>query len=382
MGTVQLPLCYLRISPPESDKRRMKRTPLYETHRALGARLTEFAGWELPVQYSSILAEHRAVRTSVGLFDLSHMGEIELRGPHALEVCQELLVSDVARLQLWQAHYSVLCYPDGGIVDDVIVYRLAADRYLFCVNAANSEKDYAWMHAQNHGRAELINRSDEYALLAIQGPLAATVLQRLTSLDLAHLRRYWCATGEVGGVPAIVARTGYTGEDGFELFVSTHQGVTVWHTCLDAGRHEGIVPVGLGARDTLRLEAGYLLYGNDIDAQTTPLEAGLQRLVAFAKPTFLGREALWRQHQGGVSRQLVGLRLHDSGVPRHGYTLWSGDQAVGYVTSGTLSPSLGTGIALGYVPPAYAAVGTPLAVDIRGRHAHGQVVKRPFYHKH
>lgn len=359
----------------------MKRTPLYNTYRSLGARLTEFAGWEMPVQYSSILAEHRAVRTGVGLFDLSHMGEVELGGPHALEVCQELLVSDVARVQHWQAHYSVLCYPDGGIVDDVIVYRVDPDHYFFCVNAANSDKDFEWMRAHNRGRADLTNRSDEYALIAIQGPRAAITLQRLTPLDLTQLRRYWCAAGEVGGIPALVARTGYTGEDGFELFVPAHQGVTVWNACLDAGKPEGIVPVGLGARDILRLEAGYLLYGNDIDAQTTPLEAGLQRLVAFDKPAFLGREALLRQRQEGVSRQLVGVVLQDSGVPRHGYALWHGDQAVGRVTSGTLSPSLGTGIALGYVPPACAEVGTPLAVDIRGRHARGRVVKRPFYHK-
>lgn len=360
----------------------MRRTPLYDTHRALGARLIAFSGWEMPLQYSSIVAEHRAVRTGVGLFDLSHMGEIELRGPHALALCQELLVSDVARLQLGQAQYSVLCYPHGGIVDDVVVYRIAADRYLFCVNAANSEKDYEWMHAHNHGRAEPINRSEEYALIALQGPRAATTLQRLTSLDLARLRRYWCITGEVGGVPALVARTGYTGEDGFELFVSPHHSVPLWQACLDAGRHDGIVPVGLGARDTLRLEAGYLLYGNDIDAQTTPLEAGLQRLVRFDKPAFLGREALLRQQQRGITQQLVGVRLHDPGIPRRGYSLWAGDQAVGRVTSGTLSPCLGTGIALGYVPPAYTAVGTPLAVEIRGRYAHGQVVRRPFYHKH
>ncbi|MCS6925105.1 MAG: glycine cleavage system aminomethyltransferase GcvT [Candidatus Binatia bacterium] len=360
----------------------MKRTPLYQAHRALGARLIEFSGWEMPLQYKSIVAEHRAVRTGVGLFDLSHMGEIELRGPQALAVCQELLVSDVARLQLGQAQYSVLCYPHGGIVDDVIVYRIAGDRYLFCVNAANSEHDYDWMRAHNHGRAELINRSDEYALIAIQGPRAAATLQRLTPLDLMQLRRYWCVTGEVGGIPTLVARTGYTGEDGFELFVSLHHSVPLWQACLDAGRQEGIVPVGLGARDTLRLEAGYLLYGNDIDAQTTPLEAGLQRLVRFDKPAFLGREALLRQQQSGVSRQLVAVRLHDPGVPRRGYALWSGDRVVGHVTSGTLSPCLGTGIALGYVPPSYTAVGTPLAVEIRGRHAQGQVVTRPFYHTH
>lgn len=359
----------------------MKRTPLYDTHRSLGARLIEFGGWEMPVQYSGILSEHRAVRARVGLFDLSHMGEIEVSGPGALAVCQELLVSDLARVQLGQAHYSVLCYPDGGTVDDVIVYRTAENHYLFCVNAANSEKDFEWMQTHNQGRAEVRNRSDEYALIAVQGPRAATALQRLMTLDLSQIRRYWCSTGEVGGVPALVARTGYTGEDGFELFVPASLAVTAWNACLDAGQHEGIIPVGLGARDTLRLEAGYLLYGNDIDAQTTPLEAGLHRLVKFSKDTFIGRDALVRQQTQGLSRQLIGLVMSEPGVPRHGYALWHGEHPIGRVTSGSQSPTLGIGIALGYVPPMYATTGTPVEVEIRGRRAHGQVADRPFYHK-
>ena len=251
-----------------------KRTPLYDTHRTLGARMIEFGGWEMPVQYSGILAEHHAVRTRAGLFDLSHMGELEIAGPKSLEVCQELLVTNVAQVRLWQAQYSVLCYPTGGIVDDVIGYRVAEDRYLFCVNAANIEKDCDWVVTHNRGRADVINRSDEYALIALQGPQALAILQRLTTLDLLQVRRYWSVPGEVASVSALVARTGYTGEDGFELFVPPQSGTAVWTACLDAGRSEDILPVGLGARDTLRLEAGYLLYGNDIDSQTTPLEAG------------------------------------------------------------------------------------------------------------
>jgi len=358
-----------------------KRTPLYEVHRALGARMIEFGGWEMPVQYSGILAEHHAVRTRAGLFDLSHMGEIEVVGSRALEVCQELLVTDVTRVQLCQAQYSVLCYPDGGIVDDVILYRVAEDRYLFCVNAANIDKDFEWIRAHNHERAQLINRSDECALIALQGPRASSIMQRLTTLDLSQVRRYWSAAGRVADVAALVARTGYTGEDGFELFVPAEQGVAVWTACLEVGQSEGVVPVGLGARDTLRLEAGYLLYGNDIDAQTTPLEAGLQRLVKFDKDRFLGRDALLQQRRKGITKQLIGLTMEDPGVPRHGYRLWNGEHPVGQVTSGTQSPSLGVGIALGYVPPTCATINTELAVEIRGRRVRARVVERPFYRK-
>ncbi len=356
-----------------------KRTPLYDLHRALGARMIEFAGWEMPLQYRGIVAEHQAVRTRAGLFDLSHMGEIEVNGPRALEVCQELLVTDVARVHLSQAQYAVLCAPDGGIVDDVIVYRVAAERYLFCVNAANTDKDYDWMRTHNRGRAEVIDWSHAYVLIAMQGPLAQSILQRLTALDLSRIRRYWSASGAVADVPALVARTGYTGEDGFELFVPAAQGAVVWTACLDAGRGEGLVPVGLGARDTLRLEAGYVLYGHDIDDRTTPLEAGLRRLVRFEKGPFLGRQALLRQQAEGLSRQLVGIKMDEPGIPRQGYPVWHEERPVGYVTSGTQSPTLGVGIALGYVPPACAAVGVGLQVEIRGRRVRGQVVERPFY---
>lgn len=358
-----------------------KRTPLYETHQALNARMVEFGGWDMPVQYSGILAEHRAVRTSAGLFDLSHMGEIEISGPRALEVCQELLITDVARVQLWQAQYSVLCYPNGGCVDDVIVYRVAEDRYLLCVNAANIEKDWDWIVQHNHDRATLVNRSDEYALIAIQGPNARAILQPLISLDLAAIRRYWAASGEVTGVSALIARTGYTGEDGFELFVAAKSAAPVWQACLEAGREHGIVPVGLGARDTLRLEAGLLLYGNDLDAMTSPLEAGLRRLVHFDKGMFSGREALAKQQAEGVGKQLVGLTMKGNGIPRHGYALWSQGVQVGVVTSGTQSPTLGTGIALGYAPPSLCVTGQTLEVEIRNRHVPAQVVALPFYRR-
>src|SRR5262245_45046305 len=358
-----------------------KRTPLYDTHRALGARLIEFGGWDMPVQYSGILAEHHAVRTKAGLFELSHMGEIEVNGPRALEALQELVVTDVARVQLGQAQYSVMCYADGGIVDDIIIYRVAQENYLICVNASNTAKDFEWMTQHNHAQAAMIDRSDEYVLIAVQGPSAGVIVQQLTPLNLSQVRRYWFATGEVAGVSALVARTGYTGEDGFELFIAADRAANVWNSWLDAGQKGGLRPIGLGGRDTLRLEADYLLYGNDIDAQTTPLEAGLQRLVKFDKASFLGREALLQQQTTGVKKQLVGLRMDEPGIPRHGYPLWHEEQSVGVVTSGTQSPTLGVGIALGYVPSVCAAVGTSLAVEIRGRRVPAHVVERPFYRK-
>lgn len=358
-----------------------KRTPLYDTHRSLGARMVEFGGWEMPVQYSGIIAEHHAVRAHAGLFDLSHMGEIEIAGLRALEVCQELLVTDVARVQPWQAQYSVLCYPDGGCVDDVIVYRIETDHYLLCVNAANIEKDWNWMVEANHERAQLSNRSDEYALIAIQGPRSVEVLQPLVSRDLVSIRRYWSAPGEVAGRRALIARTGYTGEDGFELFVAAADSLPVWNACLESGAQWGLTPVGLGARDTLRLEAGMLLYGNDLDAETSPLEAGLARLMRFDKGTFIGREALLRQHTEGLAKQLVGLTMEATGIPRHGYALWVGADRVGVVTSGTQSPTLGVGIGLGYVRSEYATVDAMLDVEIRNRRVPARIVKLPFYRK-
>ena len=358
-----------------------KRTPLYQLHRALGARMIEFGGWQMPVHYTGILAEHRAVRTQVGLFDLSHMGEIEIAGPRAHEVCQELFVTDIARMRTIQAQYSVMCFADGGIVDDVIIYRLAEERYLVCVNAANRTTDYEWMLEHNRGRAEVIDRSDEYALVALQGPQARTVLSQLTPHDLSAIRRYWAAHGEVTGVPTLLARTGYTGEDGFELFVPAERVEHIWQACSEAGDESSLVPVGLGARDTLRLEAGYLLYGNDIDARTTPLEAGLQRLVHFEAGPFIGSEALRTQQADGIEKQLVGIKMEGAGIPRQGYTIWSGDQEVGVVTSGTQSPMLGVGIALGYVSPSCTDAGTPLAVAIRNRYIPATVVKPPFYRR-
>ncbi len=356
-----------------------KPTPLAAAHRASGARMIEFAGWSMPVRYAGILAEHRAVRRGVGLFDLSHMGEIELSGPRVDEVCRELFVTDTNGLAIGRAQYSLMCAADGGILDDVIVYRLEEHRYFVCVNAANTAADFAWMTETNRGRAAVADRSDETALVALQGPRSAQVLSALTAANPADIRRYRAAQMDVAGVPALVARTGYTGEDGFELFVPAQRAERVWDACREAGRAADVRPVGLGARDTLRLEAGYLLYGNDMDARTTPLEAGLHGLLRSGDGSFIGCAALDGQRRRGVHKRLVGLRVEGPGIPRRGYAIRHAGTVVGEVTSGTQSPMLGVGIALGYVRSASAAVGTRIDVTIRARHVPATIVERPFY---
>jgi aminomethyltransferase len=355
------------------------RTPLYETHRKAGARLVEFAGWEMPVQYQGILAEHAAVRTRVGLFDVSHMGEVVFRGPRALEALGRLFTNDLSRVADGQAQYGCLCAETGGVVDDVVVYRRAADDLLVCVNAANRAKDYQWLSSRTGGLADVRDESDEWGQLALQGPLAAQLLQRLTNVNLSALRSYRFARGEVAGVPCLVARTGYTGEDGLELFCPAAAAAKLWDELMEAGRHEKLVPCGLGARDSLRLEMAYRLYGSDMDDSTTPLEAGLGWVVKLDKGDFVGREALLRQKAQGLGRKLVGFVLTDPGIARHGYPVLQDGARVGQVTSGTKSPTLGTSIGLAYLPPALAAEGSAFAVDLRGRPAHARAVKTPFY---
>jgi aminomethyltransferase len=355
------------------------RTPLYETHSKAGARLVEFAGWDMPVQYAGVLAEHEAVRTRVGLFDVSHMGEVVFRGARALEALNRLFTNDLARVVDGQAQYGCLCREEGGIVDDVVVYRRAANDLLVCVNAANRRKDFEWLAAGAGGGVDVKDESDAWAQLALQGPLAAQLLQRLTNANLSALRSYRFARGEVVGVPCLVARTGYTGEDGFEIFCPPGEAVKIWDELMEAGRHEKIVPCGLGARDSLRLEMAYRLYGADMDERTTPLEAGLGWVVKLDKGDFVGRHAIVRQKEQGVGRKLVGLVLAEPGIARHGYPVLQGGNRVGEVTSGTRSPTLGTSIGLAYVPPALAAEGSTFAVEIRGRPTAARAVKTPFY---
>ncbi len=359
---------------------RLERTPLYETHRRLGARMVPFAGWEMPVQYTSLIEEHRNVRSKLGLFDLSHMGELEVRGERAEEFLNHALTNDVRALEVGQAQYTLITYTDGTVCDDAILYRLP-DRYLLVVNAGNIRKDYEWLDQQRLGfpGVELSNASAETALLAVQGPLSQEILSPLTDADLSALRYYHITEGSVCGVPALIARTGYTGEDGFEVFFPAGQAERVWDCILEAGRPKGLMPVGLGARDTLRLEARMPLYGHEISDQTNPLEAGLGFAVKLEKGDFVGREALEREKKLGPARRLVGFELVERGVPRADQPIYKHGEQVGFVTSGTHSPTLGKAIGLGYVPTRYSKPGTEIEIMIRDRPVRAVVVKTPFY---
>lgn len=356
-----------------------QRTPLYDVHVRSGARLVEFAGWEMPVQYAGILEEHEAVRRRAGLFDVSHMGEVVFRGPSALEALNRLFTNDLAKVADGQAQYGCLCRESGGIVDDVVVYRRSAQDLLVCVNAGNRQKDFEWLRDHAGPGVEVVNESDDWAQLALQGPLAVQILQRVTPLNLSTLKPFRFADGVAAGARCIVARTGYTGEDGFELFCRPDEASRLWDALVEAGKPEGLRPAGLGARDSLRLEVAYRLYGSDMDDDTTPLEAGLAWVVKLDKGDFVGREALVRQKTAGLPRKLVGFSLLDPGIPRHGFDVLRDGRKVGTVTSGTRSPSLKISIGLAYVPPALAAEGSTFAIDIRGRAAAAKVVKTPFY---
>ena len=355
-----------------------RRTPLHSAHVKLGARMVDFAGWEMPVYYQGILEEHRAVRERAGLFDVSHMGEVEVRGAGALAACQRLVTNDVSKVVDGGAQYAVMCLPSGGIVDDVVYYRLAADRFLFCVNASNEEKDFRWMSQETRG-AEVVNRSAEFAQLALQGPKAEEVLQPLVRIPLHGLRSFRAVEVEVTDVPALVSRTGYTGEDGFEIYVAPERAERLWDRLLEEGRSFGLVPVGLGARDTLRLEKGLMLYGNDIDETTTPLEAGLGWVVKLEKGDFIGRDALVRQRTDGEPRRMVGLLMEQGAAPpRHGYRVLAAGRPVGAVTSGSKSPTLGRGIALALVERQVPQSGAGLEVEIRSRQHPAEIVPLPF----
>ncbi|HVN85579.1 MAG TPA: glycine cleavage system aminomethyltransferase GcvT [Candidatus Binatia bacterium] len=358
----------------------VKRTPLHDAHAALGARFVEFGGWEMPVQYSGIIDEHTAVRTRAGLFDVSHMGEIEIAGPAAFDTCQQLTVNDVARLHDGEAQYSLLCLPNGGVVDDIMVHRLAVDRYLFCVNASNADGDFGWMH-EHRGNAAVINRSNDFALLALQGPRATAILARLTTLPLDRIAPFGFAEGEITGQHALVAHTGYTGEDGWEIYCAPDRVRIVWDRLLEVGAKDGLVPCGLGARDTLRLERCLPLYGHELTTETTPLEAGLGWVVRLNKGEFIGGDALREQKRRGLARKLVGFELTEAGIPRQGYPIVDDGNVIGCVTSGTKSPTLGKAIGLGYVPAASANVGTKLAIEIRGRRVAAVTVQLPFYRR-
>ena len=357
-----------------------RRTPLYEAHRAAGARLVEFAGWEMPVQYEGILAEHVMVRSRAGLFDVSHMGQVEVRGAAALAGLQWVTANDVARLGDGAAQYNLLMQADGGIVDDVIIYRQAADRFLVCVNAANREADLA--HLREHGGdSEIVDRSDELALLALQGPLATELLAELSAAALAAVRPFSFVEEKLAGRDCLLARTGYTGEDGWEIYCPAAAAAEIWKLILERGAGRGVGPAGLGARDTLRLEAALPLYGHELDRRTSPFEARLGWVVQLDKGDFIAAAALRRQKAEGPRRRLVGFEVARGGVPRQGYAVRKGAAQIGVLTSGTQSPTLGKGIALGYVEPQFSRAGTEVAIVIRDREVAGRTVPLPFYRR-
>jgi aminomethyltransferase len=358
----------------------LKRTPLYDSHVAADAKIVSFAGFEMPVQYpTGITAEHRAVREAAGLFDVSHMGEFVVRGPQALELVQHVSVNDAAKIEVGQAQYSAMCLEDGGIVDDLLVYRFR-DHYMLVVNASNLAKDWAWIvHQSEAFDCELQDVSERTGLIALQGPSARDILRPLASIEVDEVKYYRFTEGEVAGVPAVISGTGYTGEDGFELYVDADGARELWDALLEAGAGAGLIPVGLGARDSLRLEMGYALYGNDLDEQHTTLESGLGWVTKLDKGDFVGRDALVAQKKAGVTRRLVAMCLQTRGFPRPGYDVTHGGEVVGKVTSGTVSPSLGIGVAMGYVPTELSEPGTMLQIDVHGRPTEVAVQRTPFY---
>jgi aminomethyltransferase len=359
----------------------LRRTPLNKLHRESGAKMVPFGDWEMPVEYAGLISEHLAVRESAGLFDVSHMGEFEIEGEGALAFLQRVTANDVAKLTDGRAQYSALPNPRGCPMDDVILCRRAADRYLMIVNAANIAKDLAWLQSQGPSGCEVRDVSDAHALLALQGPRSESILQALTPIDLAQIGFYRFAEGPVNGGDTLVARTGYTGEDGFELLVPPDAAATLWKAVLEAGAEKGLVAAGLGARDTLRLEARMLLYGNDMDETTTLIEAGLGWIVSLdeAKGDFNGRAVLAEQKASGAPGKLVGFEVVGRGIARHGYPVFLGEETVGAVTSGSYAPFLRKNIGLCYLPSDCASVGTEFDVEIRGRRVAARVVPTPFY---
>jgi aminomethyltransferase len=361
----------------------LKTTALHSRHCTLGARMVDFSGWEMPVEYSGLAKEHLAVRSAAGLFDVSHMGEIEVAGDDALAAIQHVCTNDAAQLDIGEAQYSALTTERGTVVDDVLVYKLAEGHYMLVVNAGNIAKDFTWIreHITGVGDAVAVNTSSRYALIAVQGPKAQAIIQTLTEVELDAIAYYTFATGEVNGVRSSISRTGYTGEDGFELFLPPQAAQSLWDSIQRAGESDGLLPAGLGARDTLRLEAGMRLCGQDMDEETTLLEAGLGWIVGWEKDDFIGKAALSRQRDEGLIKRLVGFEMDERGIARHGYAVYAGAEQVGTVTSGTQTPFLKKAIGMAYVPIKYAKVDSELSIDIRGRRVAAHVVKMPWYRR-
>jgi aminomethyltransferase len=357
----------------------LRKTPLNAVHRALGAKMVDFGGWDMPVQYSGIIDEHNAVRNSVGLFDVSHMGEIEIRGPEAAKLVDFVSTNNAAKLKHGQAHYSGLLYEHGGFVDDILVHKVSDNDFFLCVNASNQEKDFEHIRSNNRLDAEVDFASDRYSQLAIQGPNARATLRKLTPVDLAAIKYYWFTDGEVCGTPARIAHTGYTGEDGYEIYIPPAEAERIWNEIMKAGAEFGIKPAGLGARNTLRLESKMALYGHEIDASISPLEADLAWIVKFDKPEFMGREALARQKESGVTRKLIGFEMCGRGIGRDGYEVSLDGAPAGWVTSGGPSPTLRKNIGLCYLPAEHAVPGKTIQVVIRNQPVDAVTVETPFY---
>jgi len=359
-----------------------KKTPLYEEHIKLGARMVEFAGWEMPVQYSGVIDEHKAVREAAGLFDVSHMGQIEVTGRGATDYVQHLTTNDVRKLVDGQAQYSLLCRENAGVIDDVIVYRISGEKYVIVVNAINAVKDLDWLESHARDDARIENISPEHAMIAFQGPKSQEILAELTDADLASIGHYHFRSGRIAGADCIIARTGYTGEDGFEIFAPPAGVTGVWQAILEKGKPRGVLPAGLGARDTLRTEMRYSLYGHEITEETNPIEAGLGWVVKLNnEDDFIGKRAIKEIKEKGLARTLVGFKMQESGIPRQGYPILIGEKEAGIVTSGTMSPSLREPIGIGFVPIEAREIGTEICIDIRGRSRKAIVVETPFYRK-
>ncbi|OGU70339.1 MAG: glycine cleavage system protein T [Ignavibacteria bacterium RBG_16_34_14] len=361
----------------------MKRTNFYNIHKKLGAKIVGFAGYEMPVQYSSIIAEHKAVRNSVGVFDVSHMGEVFVSGNAALDFVQYITINDASKLNPGKVQYSAMCYPDGGIVDDLLVYRLAENEFLLVINASNIDKDFQWMSDNNKFGVTLDNRSDEYSLLAVQGPKSKEVLKKLTNADLENIEYYHFIKAQFAGTDMILSRTGYTGELGYELYFTgvEKKAEEIWEKVFGAGKNFDIQPAGLAARDSLRLEMGFCLYGNDIDKTTNPLEAGLGWITKLNKVDFIGKGKLLEIKSKGLTKKLCGLVSEEKAFPRHGYNINSNGKIIGKVTSGTVSPILEKPIALGYVDKEFSNEGSEVGILIRGKEVPARVVKLPFIKK-
>ncbi len=360
----------------------MKKTPLYETHSELGGRIIDFGGWALPVQYAGIIEEHEQVRKAAGLFDVSHMGEIIVKGKDSEFFIQKLITNNILGVKEYRIVYSPMCYPDGGVVDDLLIYKYSDEYFLLIVNASNTDKDFDWIKKNAEGQVEVENVSESFAQFALQGPAAEVILQKLTSMPLTDIGFFrFKLNVEISGIEAIVSRTGYTGEDGFEIYINSESAVYLWDKILEAGKTEGLVPVGLGARDTLRLEAALSLYGHEISQDISPLEAGLGKFVNLNKDDFIGKEALVKQHEEGLKRIITGFEMIDRGIPRSGYDAQVDGRSVGFVTSGSFSPSLRKNIGMALIEPDINKVGTELDIIIRNKTVKAKIVKLPFYNK-